>query len=101
MDQPSEERRCVDLDGRKACVSLENDFWECIEQIASQRGTTIDRLVAEVVGDTEREHLSGVLRVFVLAHYREYFGLMTTDVSYAAVAEDGLPYSMAEKRKIH
>jgi predicted DNA-binding ribbon-helix-helix protein len=101
MDQPSEEQRCVELDGRKACVSLENDFWECIEQIASQRGTTIDRLVAKVVGDTEREDLSGVLRVFVLAHYREYFGLMTTDASSTAFAEDGLPYSMTEKRKIH
>jgi predicted DNA-binding ribbon-helix-helix protein len=101
MDQPSEKQRCVKLDGRKARVSLENDFWECIEQIASQRGTTIDRLVAQVVGDAEKEDLSGVLRVFVLAHYRHYFGLMTADVSYAAVAEDGLPYSMTEKRKIH
>jgi hypothetical protein len=41
------------------------------------------------------------LRVFVLAHYRQYFGLMTSDVPSAAVAEDGLPYRMAEKRQIH
>jgi predicted DNA-binding ribbon-helix-helix protein len=101
MDQQSEERRCVELDGRKACVSLENDFWDCIEQIATQRGTTIDRLVAQVVGDAEREHLSGVLRVFVLAHYREYFGLLPPDVRNSTIAEVGLPYRMPEKWQIH
>jgi predicted DNA-binding ribbon-helix-helix protein len=65
MDHP-EERRCVELDGRKACVSLENDFWDCIEQIAVQRGTTLDHLVAQVVGDTAKDDLSAVLRVFIL-----------------------------------
>lgn len=101
MDRQAEERRCLELDGRKASVSLENDFWECIEQIASQCGTTIDRLVAQVVGDTEREELSGVLRVFVLAHYREYSDIATTDLPSTAVAEDGLPFSMGKKRQIH
>jgi predicted DNA-binding ribbon-helix-helix protein len=101
MDRQTEERRCLELDGRKACVSLENDFWECIEEIAGQRGTTIDCLVAQVVGDAAKEDLSGVLRVFVLGQYREYFGLMTTDMSSSAVAEVGSPYRMPEKRQIH
>jgi predicted DNA-binding ribbon-helix-helix protein len=65
----------LELDGRTACVSLENDFWDCIEQIAMQRGTTLDHLVAQVVGDTAKDDLSAVLRVFVLGHYRQHFGL--------------------------
>jgi predicted DNA-binding ribbon-helix-helix protein len=101
MIKRSEEWRCVELDGRKACVSLENDFWDCIEQIVKQRGTTLDHLVSQVVGDAAKEDFSSVLRVFVLAHYREYFGLMTYDLPLAAVAEDGLPYKMFNKRKRH
>lgn len=84
--------------GRKTCVSLENDFWDCIEQIATQRGTSLDRLMAQIFGDAAKEDPSSVLRVFVLAHYREYFGLMTSVVSFTAVAGEGPPYSMAEKR---
>jgi predicted DNA-binding ribbon-helix-helix protein len=101
MDRQFEERRCVELDGRKACVSLENDFWDCIEQIAVQRGTTLDHLVAQVVGDTAKDDLSAVLRVFVLTHYWQHFGGLTTKVSAPAVAEDGVPYRMTEKRQIH
>ncbi|MDB5580520.1 MAG: hypothetical protein JWR80_5696 [Bradyrhizobium sp.] len=101
MDRQSEERRCVELDGRKACVSLENDFWDCIEQIAVQRGTTLDHLVAQVVGDTAKDDLAAVLRVFVLTHYRQHFGLLTTKDSAPAVAEDCVPYRMTQKRQIH
>lgn len=101
MDRQSEERRCVELDGRKACVSLETDFWECIEQIALQHGTTLNHLVAQVVGDTSKDDLSAVLRVFVLTHYREHFGLLTAKDSAPAVAEDGVPCRMEEKRQIH
>ena len=101
MDRQFEERRCVELNGRKACVSLENDFWDCIEQIAVQRGTTLDHLVAQVVGDTAKDDLSAALRVFVLTHYRQHFGLLTTKDSAPAVAEDGVPYRMTEKRQIH
>jgi predicted DNA-binding ribbon-helix-helix protein len=46
-------------------VSLEYDFWDCIEQIAILRGTTLDRLVAQEVGDAGMEGLFAVLRVFV------------------------------------
>lgn len=101
MDQQSEERRCVELDGRKACVRLENDFWDCIEQIAVQRGTTLDHLVAQVVGDTAKDDLSAVLRVFVLGHYRQHFGGLTSEVPAPSVAEDGVPHRMEEKRQIH
>jgi hypothetical protein len=76
MDRQSEERRCVELDGRKACVSLEN-------------------------GDTAKDDLSAVLRVFVLTHFRQHFGGLTTKDSAPAVAEDGVPYRMTEKRQIH
>ena len=67
-------------------------------QIATQRGTSLDRLMAQIFGDAAKEDPSSVLRVFVLAHYREYFGLMTSVVSFTAVAGEGPPYSMAEKR---
>jgi predicted DNA-binding ribbon-helix-helix protein len=101
MDWQTEQRRCVELDGRKACVSLESDFWECLEQIAVQCGTTLDRLVAEVGGDADKDDLSAVLRVFVLTHYQRGAGFLPLDADITSVAERAYPDKIPEKQKYH
>jgi predicted DNA-binding ribbon-helix-helix protein len=101
MDLQTEEQRCLELGGRKACVSLEADFWECLDQIAEQSGTTVDRLAAEIGGDADEEELSAALRVFVLAHFQENAGWPTSDASNDGIAERATPYRMLQKKKYH
>jgi predicted DNA-binding ribbon-helix-helix protein len=101
MDEVFEERRCVELDGRKACVSLENDFWECIEQIAASRGTTFSRLVAQVVGDSAKSELSAILRVFVLAHFRHDAGTLEPDVPESSADADGFASEVSGRKRFH
>jgi predicted DNA-binding ribbon-helix-helix protein len=53
-------------------VSLEEDFWQALKNIAALRGLTVKDLVALI--DTERRGynatLSSAIRLFVLRHYR-------------------------------
>jgi predicted DNA-binding ribbon-helix-helix protein len=63
-------KRSIVLAGHKTSVSLEDEFWEGLRQIADERGKSLSGLLAEI--DTERtfENLSSALRLFVLRYYR-------------------------------
>jgi len=58
-------KRSVVIEGHKTSVSLESAFWEALQSIARERGSTINGLVAQI--DRERAgNLSSAIRVFVL-----------------------------------
>ena len=62
-------KRSIVIAGQKTSVSLEEEFWQALKQIA----TGLDMPMAELVHqiDTQRENgnLSSALRLFVLEHY--------------------------------
>ena len=63
-------KRSIHLRGRKTSVSLEDEFWNALKKIASDRNVTLSELVGDV--DAQRQHgnLSSALRLFVLEYYR-------------------------------
>jgi predicted DNA-binding ribbon-helix-helix protein len=58
------------LMGRKTSVSLEDEFWNALKKIASDRYVTMSELISDI--DAQRQHgnLSSTLRLFVLEYYR-------------------------------
>jgi predicted DNA-binding ribbon-helix-helix protein len=58
------------LDGHKTSVSLEDEFWTSLKEIASSRQLTVADLVAAIDRDRNNGNLSSELRLYVLAHYR-------------------------------
>jgi predicted DNA-binding ribbon-helix-helix protein len=56
--------------GHKTSVSLEDDFWDALKEIAREHRVTLSDLVGSL--DEQRQHgnLSSALRLFVLNHYR-------------------------------
>jgi predicted DNA-binding ribbon-helix-helix protein len=64
-------KRSVVLVGHKTSVSLEDEFWRELKNIASGRQTTLSSLISTI--DTERQHgnLSSAIRLFVLDTYRK------------------------------
>lgn len=62
-------KRSVVIGHHKTSVSLEEDFWKELKEIARYRRITLSKLVETI--DTEREHgnLSSALRLYVLNHY--------------------------------
>lgn len=58
-------KRSLLISGHPTSVTLEEEFWEALKDVAARRGTTIAALVEEI--DREREgNLSSAIRVWVL-----------------------------------
>ena len=41
-------KRSVTLNGHRTSVSLEDEFWRALQEIAAGRGISVNRLVAEI-----------------------------------------------------
>jgi len=64
-------KRSIVIEGHKTSVSLEDDFWNELKQIASGQRTTLSQLVEKI--DEARQHgnLSSAIRLFVLGHFHK------------------------------
>ena len=63
-------KRSVVINGHKTSVSIEDQFWAAVKEIAAERQLTVARLVAMVDHDRgEVGNLSSAIRLFVLARY--------------------------------
>src|SRR4249919_2562995 len=64
-------RRSIDLAGHKTSVSLEEEFWKSLREIARGRGKNLSELLAKIDGDRQSANLSSAIRLFVLRFYRD------------------------------
>ncbi len=63
-------KRSIVIAGHKTSVSLEDEFWKCLKDIAVGRAMTLSDLVATIDTDRRQGNLSSAIRLFVLDHYR-------------------------------
>jgi predicted DNA-binding ribbon-helix-helix protein len=65
-------KRSIVIAGHKTSVSLEEEFWKALKEIAGNRQINLSDLVASI--DSERRHanLSSAIRLFVLDYYRAH-----------------------------
>jgi predicted DNA-binding ribbon-helix-helix protein len=62
-------KRSIQVGHRKTSVSLEDTFWDALENIAQERGQRICELAAQIEAERgENSNLSSAIRVFVLEH---------------------------------
>jgi predicted DNA-binding ribbon-helix-helix protein len=64
-------KRSVVINGLKTSVSLEDPFWNCMKEIAKERGLTLSQLVALIALDRREGNLSSIIRQFVFGVYRD------------------------------
>jgi predicted DNA-binding ribbon-helix-helix protein len=64
-------KRSIVLAGHKTSVSLEDQFWATLKEIACERDVTLSDLITTI--DVHRRHanLSSAIRLFVLGFYRD------------------------------
>jgi predicted DNA-binding ribbon-helix-helix protein len=77
-------KRSIVVRNQKTSVTLEQEFWQCLKDIARSRQTTLTELVGLIDAGRNTSNLSSAIRVFVLDHYRE-----PTAVPLAARHETG------------
>ena len=68
-------KRSIIRNGHKSSVSLEDQFWECLREIAKSKMLTMSKLVEEIDHHRNGENLSSAIRVFVLEYYQNVFSL--------------------------
>ena len=63
-------KRSISIRGRKTGISLEDDFWNSLREIAHQRNETVTHLITRIDEERKFANLSSNLRLFVLEFYQ-------------------------------
>ena len=63
-------KRSIVIAGHKTSVSLEDDFWDALKEIASTRDVTLSEVVANIDALRNQGNLSSAIRLYVLDHFR-------------------------------
>ncbi|MGZ3360998.1 MAG: ribbon-helix-helix domain-containing protein [Xanthobacteraceae bacterium] len=63
-------KHTVRLGGRNTSISLEDEFWQGLKEIARRHRMTLSELVGEINARRQHSNLSSALRLFVLKFYR-------------------------------
>ncbi|HSI40669.1 MAG TPA: ribbon-helix-helix domain-containing protein [Xanthobacteraceae bacterium] len=63
-------KRSIVIAGHKTSVSLEDQFWDALKEIAASRRSTLSEIVASIDTDRNQGNLSSAIRLYVLGHFR-------------------------------
>ena len=63
-------KRTITIDGHKTSVTLEDEFWYGLREIARRKNATLRFLITQIDDARERNNLSSAIRVFVLNYFR-------------------------------
>jgi predicted DNA-binding ribbon-helix-helix protein len=63
-------KRSVIRNGHKSSISLEDQFWDALREIADLEHMAISTLVAHIDHNRTTSNLSSAIRVYVLAYFR-------------------------------
>jgi len=64
-------KRSIVIASHKTSVSIEDEFWDSLTEIARERGMTLMELVATIDAKRQHANLSSAIRLFVLGFYRD------------------------------
>ncbi len=64
-------KRSIIRNGHKSSVSLEDQFWDCLREIAKTKMLTVSKLIEEIDHRHHGDNLSSAIRVFVLGYYQK------------------------------
>ena len=64
-------KRTVVVKKRKTSITLEDDFWQALIEIARLRRVSVTRLISSIDADREFANLSSAIRLFVLRFFKE------------------------------
>jgi len=72
-------KRSILINGNKTSVSLENEFWSALQELAKSKNTTVGKLAEEIARQRSTRNLSSAIRLFVYNHFRSLGEKQTAD----------------------
>ena len=70
MNSSGIKKRSIVIARHRTSVSVEDEFWAGLREIAKGRGQPISQLIADIDEGRQFANLSSAIRLFVLRHYR-------------------------------
>jgi predicted DNA-binding ribbon-helix-helix protein len=64
-------KRSIVIDCHKTTVTLEDDFWNALRDIAHKRRETLSNLVGSIDVNRQSANLSSAIRMYVLWYYMD------------------------------
>ena len=64
-------KRSLKIAGRKTSISVEDDFWSSLQEIAKAQNQALSHLVSSINAERQHANLSSAIRLFVLGFYRD------------------------------
>jgi predicted DNA-binding ribbon-helix-helix protein len=62
-------KRSAKIGRHQTSISVEDEFWEGLKQIARERELPLNTLITDIHKKRQHANLSSVIRLFVLEHY--------------------------------
>ena len=59
-------KRSVKIAGHETSITLEDEFWTALKDIAARQGLSLNALIAEIDETHDATNLSSALRLYVL-----------------------------------
>jgi predicted DNA-binding ribbon-helix-helix protein len=63
-------KRSLTIGGHKTSVSIEDEFWDGLKEIAEARRLSLVSLIGEIDRDRLNGNLSSAIRVFVVTYFK-------------------------------
>jgi predicted DNA-binding ribbon-helix-helix protein len=60
----------VIINNHKTSVSLEEEFWNAVREIAKAKQVTLSDLLSSIKAEERQSNLSSAIRLFVFQHFR-------------------------------
>ena len=86
-------KRSIKIDGHKSSVSLENEFWDGLHEIARQKSGTVAMLVEQIDHSRDNCNLSSAIRTFVFNHFRAREKMSSAASSAAVPGQNVMRFS--------
>lgn len=77
-------KHSVVVAGHKTSISLEEQFWNGLKEIAQAEDITLTKLVEKIDNERSQNNLSSAIRLFVLDHYQRQLAELSADAFPAA-----------------
>ena len=63
-------KRSIKIEGHATSISLEDEFWDGLQEIAVARDCGITNLIETIDNTRETQNLSSAIRLYVLKYYK-------------------------------
>lgn len=63
------QKKSICLFGHRTSITLEEEFWDALKNIADNKHLSLQKLVEEIDKNRCHENLSASIRIYILKHY--------------------------------